>query len=85
VFAGDPVQIAAAQASTEPEEIEERVEEERKRANRAVAESDKKPSVLISRLIDGAVITNDDVIDEPVSGAGNPSLWSQQTPSGEPQ
>jgi hypothetical protein len=85
VSEGDPVQIAAVHASTEPEEIEERVEEERRRANRAVTESDKKPSVLISRLIDGAILTNDDVIDEPVSGAGNPSLWSQPMQGGEPQ
>jgi hypothetical protein len=82
IFVSDPVIMASMQAATEPEQLSELAEEERKRATEAVTEADKKPEIRMSRLIEGAIVNNDDVIDEPVSGSGNPGLWSPQVPIG---
>ena len=81
---GDPVTVAAVQASVEPQQLTEQAEQERKEAEEAVSAADKRPNAVISRLIDGAGISNDDVIDDPVSGGGNTSLW-ETTPTGEPR
>ncbi len=74
VVTPEVVQIVV-QTQTVPQTLEAKTEEEREKMAEAVEQSDTEPDVAMSRLVDNSQVADEGVIDEPVSGSGNPSLW----------
>jgi hypothetical protein len=73
----DPIAQTSAEVATEAQVLAEAMDDaEREQANDAV---EKSVDVRMSRLVNTNAITTPNPINEPVTGAGNPSLWGSAT------